>query len=109
MIVCCSAKTRSEQQVHRRQLRIDGPYIVENGAALHGDEGDALEVLGLAYSDVRDRLARAASRLGVTVHGFADMSTAVKVPKRFVRPRATTSGTAPAAGPSPGGRAAIDS
>lgn len=76
LIVCCSAKTRSEQQVHRRQLRIDGPYIVENGAAVHGDEGDALEVLGLAYSDVRHRLARAASRLGVTVHGFADMSTA---------------------------------
>ena len=76
MVVCCSAKTRTEQQVHRRQLGIDGPYIVENGAAVRGDDGVALKVLGLAYADVRARLARAARRLGVTVHGFADMSLA---------------------------------
>lgn len=76
MIVCCSAKTRTEQQVHRAELGIDGPYIVENGAAVHGDDGRSLKVLGLAYTDVRVRLARAAERIGATVRGFADMSSA---------------------------------
>lgn len=75
MIVCCSAKTRAEQQIHRDELDIDGPYIVENGAAVHGDDGAPLVVLGLAYDDVRSRLARAAARMGITVRGFADMST----------------------------------
>ena len=76
MVVCCSAKTRTEQQVHRTQLRVDGPYIVENGAAVHGDDGAPLHVLGLDYHDVRTRLGQAADRLGVTVRGFADMSIA---------------------------------
>jgi mannosyl-3-phosphoglycerate phosphatase len=76
MIVCCSAKTRAEQQIHRQQLAIGGPFIVENGAAILSDDDDPLEVLGLAYHEVRSRLARAADHLGVTVRGFADMSLA---------------------------------
>jgi mannosyl-3-phosphoglycerate phosphatase len=75
VIVCCSAKTRVEQQVHRDELGIDGPFIVENGAAVHGDDGAPLEVLGLPYDGVRRRLATAAARLGVTVRGFGDMTT----------------------------------
>jgi mannosyl-3-phosphoglycerate phosphatase family protein len=74
MIVCCSAKTRTEQQVHRKELGIEGPYIVENGAAVHGADDTPLEVLGLPYDEVRRRLLRAAQRLGVTIRGFADMS-----------------------------------
>jgi mannosyl-3-phosphoglycerate phosphatase family protein len=73
VIVCCSAKTRTEQQVHRRQLAIDGPFIVENGAAVVGDDDVPVEILGLAYDEVRRRLARAAANLGITVRGFADM------------------------------------
>jgi mannosyl-3-phosphoglycerate phosphatase family protein len=76
MIVCCSAKTRAEQQVHRKELGIDGPYIVENGAAIHGADDTPLEILGLPYDEVRSRLLGAAQRLNVTVRGFADMSTA---------------------------------
>jgi mannosyl-3-phosphoglycerate phosphatase family protein len=76
MVVCCSAKTRAEQQIHRDELKIDGPYIVENGAAVHGDDGAPLAVLGRAYDDVRRRLARAAAQMSITVRGFADMSTA---------------------------------
>ena len=74
IVVCCSAKTRTEQHVHRAELAIEGPFIVENGAAVIGDDGQPLVVLGLAYDDVRGRLARAATALGVTVRGFADMS-----------------------------------
>lgn len=76
MIVCCSAKTRAEQQIHRQQLAIGGPFIVENGAAILSDDDDPLEVLGLAYPEVRRRLARAAANVGITVRGFADMSLA---------------------------------
>jgi mannosyl-3-phosphoglycerate phosphatase family protein len=76
VIVCCSAKTRTEQQVHRDELGIDGPFIVENGAAVHGADGAALEILGLPYDEVRRRLATAAARLGVTVRGFGDMPAA---------------------------------
>lgn len=76
MIVCCSAKTRTEQQVHRGELGIAGPFIVENGAAVISDDDHPLEVLGLGYGQVRHRLAQAARRMGVTVRGFADMSTA---------------------------------
>lgn len=71
-VVCCSAKTRSEQQVHRRDLAITGPFVVENGAAVH-DDGRPLRVLGLEYGDVRDRLAAAAAALGVALRGFGDM------------------------------------
>lgn len=73
-IVCCSAKTRAEQQVHRRELAITGPFIVENGAAVHGDDGDALVMLGLPYAQVLAGLAAAAHQVGITVRGFADMS-----------------------------------
>lgn len=71
-VVPCSAKTHAEQDVHRRELGLDGLFVVENGAAVH-DDGGPVEVLGLAYDEVRDRLRRAAADLGVSVRGFADM------------------------------------
>lgn len=74
-IVCCSAKARAEQLVHRRELRITGPFVVENGAAVHDDAGP-LRVLGLEYDDVRQRLRRAARALGATLRGFGDMDDA---------------------------------
>ena len=46
---------------------------MENGAAVHGADGAALEILGLPYDEVRRRLATAAARLGVTLRGFGDM------------------------------------
>lgn len=76
LVVCCSAKTSAEQRVHRAELGITDPFVVENGAAVHGDDGEPLRVLGLAYDDVRARLTRAAHHLGIAVRGFADMSVA---------------------------------
>ena len=71
-VIFCSAKTRAEQQVHRSDLGVTGWYIVENGAAVLDDDR-TVKVLGLAYDDVRQRLQRAAHRLGVTLRGFGDM------------------------------------
>ncbi|HSJ44998.1 MAG TPA: HAD hydrolase family protein [Euzebyales bacterium] len=71
-VVCCSAKTRAEQQLHRRDLGLTGRFVIENGAAVHDDAGPVV-VLGLGYEEVRQRLARAAGALGVTLRGFGDM------------------------------------
>lgn len=71
-VVCCSAKTRAEQRVHRRELNITAPFIIENGAAVHDDDGP-LQAFGLEYDTVRARLRDAASHLGVRLRGFGDM------------------------------------
>lgn len=71
-VVCCSAKTRAEQQVHRRDLGLTGRFVIENGAAVHDDDGP-VRVLGLSYDDVRERLSQVAAVLGVTLRGFGDM------------------------------------
>jgi mannosyl-3-phosphoglycerate phosphatase family protein len=72
-VVCCSAKTRAEQQVHRRDLGLTGRFVIENGAAVHDDNGP-VHVLGLSYDEVRDRLSQAGAALGVTLRGFGDMA-----------------------------------
>ena len=71
-VVCCSAKTRAEQQAHRQDLGLTGRFVIENGAAIH-DDGGPVEVLGLEYDEVRHRLSQAAVVLGVTLRGFGDM------------------------------------
>ena len=76
LVICCSAKTRVEQQVHREALGIRGPFIIENGAAVCADDDVLLRVFGLAYDDVRKRLAQTAAMLGVTTRGFGDMPVA---------------------------------
>lgn len=86
-VVCCSAKTRAEQQVHRRDLGLSGRFVVENGAAVHDDDGP-VRVLGLDYGDVRDRLARAAAALGVIVRGFGDMDVDEVVERTALSPEA---------------------
>jgi mannosyl-3-phosphoglycerate phosphatase len=70
-VVCCSAKTRAEQLVHRRRLGLTDRLVIENGAAVYDD--GPIRVLGRDYADVRDRLSRAAADLGVTLRGFGDM------------------------------------
>jgi len=34
-LIFCSAKTRAEQEVYRRELGINDPFIVENGGAIY--------------------------------------------------------------------------
>jgi len=38
-IVFCSAKTRAEQEVYRKELQINDPFIVENGGAVFVFQG----------------------------------------------------------------------
>jgi mannosyl-3-phosphoglycerate phosphatase family protein len=89
-VVPCSSKTRAEIEILMSRLRLDGPFIVENGGAVYlrersGGEAAAAEpgeppltriALGQPYDAVVDALRAAASAAGVTTRGFADMSVA---------------------------------
>jgi mannosyl-3-phosphoglycerate phosphatase len=87
-IVFCSAKTRAEQEVYRKELQINDPFIVENGGAVFISQGyfpfdfeyqkvkDGYQVieLGIPYQQIRRVLAKVRDDTGVNFRGFGDMS-----------------------------------
>jgi len=87
-LVFCSAKTRAEQEVYRRELGIDDPFIVENGGAIfipqgyfpfhfdyHKAQNEYLVIeLGMPYQEIRTILQETRSRLRIGFKGFGDMS-----------------------------------
>lgn len=73
LVVTASSKTRAEQEALRVQLGLDGPFIVENGAAVVRPEATT-EVLGRSRREVREVLRVRARQLGVEVEGFADLT-----------------------------------
>lgn len=87
-LVFCSAKTRAEQEVYRRELGIDDPFIVENGGAIfipqgyfpfpfdyHKAQNGYLVIeLGMPYQEIRTILQEIRSRLRIGFKGFGDMS-----------------------------------
>jgi len=87
-IIFCSAKTRAEQEVYRRELQINDPFIVENGGAVFISQGyfqfnfeyhkakDGYQVieLGIPYHQIREILAQVRYDTGVNFRGFGDMS-----------------------------------
>jgi len=88
-VVFCSAKTRAEQEVYRKELQINDPFIVENGGAVFISQGyfpfdfeyhkveDGYQVieLGIPYHRIREILARIRDDTGLNFRGFGDMST----------------------------------
>jgi mannosyl-3-phosphoglycerate phosphatase len=87
-IVFCSAKTRAEQEVYRKELQINDPFIVENGGAVFVSQGyfpfdfeyhkakNGYQVieLGIPYHRIREILAQIRDDIGVSFKGFGDMS-----------------------------------
>jgi len=87
-IIFCSAKTRAEQEVYRKELQINDPFIVENGGAVFISQGyfpfdfeyhkakDGYQVieLGIPYHRIREILAQIRDDTGVDFRGFGDMS-----------------------------------
>jgi mannosyl-3-phosphoglycerate phosphatase len=87
-IVFCSAKTRVEQEVYRRELQINDPFIVENGGAIYIPQGyfafdfnyqkakDGYHVieLGMPYHRIREILSQIRDDTGVGFSGFGDMT-----------------------------------
>jgi mannosyl-3-phosphoglycerate phosphatase len=89
-IVFCSAKTRAEQEVYRRELGLFHPFIVENGGAVfiprayfpfsfdyHKTVDDLLVIeLAIPRSRVRRLLAKIGNENDFLFKGFTDMSAA---------------------------------
>jgi mannosyl-3-phosphoglycerate phosphatase len=87
-IIFCSAKTRAEQEVYRKELQIKDPFIVENGGALFISQGyfpfefeyhkakDGYQVIefGIPYHRIREILVQVRNDTGVNFRGFGDMS-----------------------------------
>ncbi len=87
-VIFCSAKTRAEQEVHRQELGIKDPFIVENGGAIfipqgyfpfpfdyQKRKGDFLVVeLGMPYGEIRQQLCRIREEGQFHFKGFGDMS-----------------------------------
>ena len=87
-VVLCSSKTRAEIERLQQELGTAHPFISENGGAVFVPDGyfpfdlpgakrigghDAIE-LGRPYAEVVELLRRAATKAGVSVIGFSDMT-----------------------------------
>jgi len=89
-IIFCSAKTRAEQEIYRRELALFHPFVVENGGAIFIPQGyfplpfdyhktvdDLLTIeLAIPRSRVRELLTRIGEEADFRFRGFSDMSTA---------------------------------
>jgi mannosyl-3-phosphoglycerate phosphatase len=87
-IVFCSAKTRAEQEIYRRELGLFHPFVVENGGAIFIPQGyfpfpfdchktvdDLLTIeLAVSHSRVRKLLAKTGKENDFRFKGFSDMS-----------------------------------
>jgi len=87
-IIFCSAKTRAEQEVYRRELRLFHPFVVENGGAIfiprayfpfpfdyHKAVDDLLAIeLAIPRSRVRELLARIGTENDFRFKCLGDMS-----------------------------------
>jgi mannosyl-3-phosphoglycerate phosphatase len=89
-IIFCSAKTRAEQEIYRRELKLFHPFVVENGSAIfiprgyfpfpfdyHEAVNDLLTIeLAIPYSRVRRLLTKIGKENDFRFRGFGDMSAA---------------------------------
>ncbi len=87
-LVLCSSKTRAEIELLQQDLRLQHPFVSENGGALFLPRGyfpfpiknarpvAGYEVIefGAPYHQLVEALHRIASKLGIQVVGFSDMS-----------------------------------
>lgn len=89
-LIFCSSKTRAEQEALRREIGVDTPFIVENGAAVfiardyftvalprYRRDGDYHIIeLGTPYAEVRRVLEKVRRESGLKFRGYADMTVA---------------------------------
>ncbi len=88
-IIFCSAKTEGEQQVYRKELKIQDPFIVENGSSIFvpkdyfrfpfnfsrvTDDYFVIE-LGISYEEVRGKLKSLSGALEARITCFGDLNT----------------------------------
>ncbi len=87
-LIFCSAKTRAEQEVYRRELDIRDPFIVEDGGAVfigqkyfdfpfNYDKTQAeykVIEFGVPYRVIRQTLVEVAMETGMRIRGFGNMN-----------------------------------
>jgi mannosyl-3-phosphoglycerate phosphatase len=87
-LVFCSSKTRAEQDVLRRELGIDAPFIVEDGGAIYIEKDyfpfhidssidkGRFQVIpfGTPYKKIREILGQISNSLGLSIKGYGDVS-----------------------------------
>jgi mannosyl-3-phosphoglycerate phosphatase len=87
-VVFCSSKTRAEIQFYQKKMKINEPFIVENGSAVFMPksyfssscvctkqvaEHEVIE-LGIPYWMIRQKLAKIKSKTHAQIVGFGDLS-----------------------------------
>jgi len=87
-IVFCSSKTKAEIEFYRKEMRINDPFISENGSAIFIPKGyfsvnymytkqtsryNIVE-LGIAYSMIRKKMGSLKARFAGKIIGFGDMT-----------------------------------
>jgi mannosyl-3-phosphoglycerate synthase len=87
-VIFCSAKTMAEQEVYRDELKINDPFIVENGGAIFIEKDyfpfsyeyqrsfatyNVIEI-GMPYEEIRRILEQVRAQTHVVVKGYGDMS-----------------------------------
>ena len=89
-IIFCSAKTRAEQEIYRRELGLSHPFVVENGSAIfiprayfpfpfdyHKAVNDLVTIeLAIPRNRVRKLLGKISKENDFRFKGFGDMSAA---------------------------------
>jgi mannosyl-3-phosphoglycerate phosphatase len=86
-LILCSSKTRAEMEFYQGRLKIDEPFVSENGGALfvpwgyfsrlpeESEKRGRYLVLefGVSYRTIRERLSEVAAKLSVKPVGFGDL------------------------------------
>ncbi|UCB53032.1 MAG: HAD-IIB family hydrolase [Candidatus Zixiibacteriota bacterium] len=86
-LILCSSKTRAELEFYQRELKIDEPFISENGGAVfmpsgyfprvpeeHKKKGRYLVLeFGVSHAKIRERLLEVSTKLNIKPVGIGDL------------------------------------
>lgn len=89
-LIFCSSKTRGEQEFYRHELKVEDPFVVENGSAIFipkdyfnfsypyqkSASGYHIIELGRPVAEIRHSLAKIRTRLKLNFYGYGDLSIA---------------------------------
>ena len=90
-LIFCTAKTRAENEYYRKKLKINDPFVVENGGAIfipknyfsfdpllfvsgRKRRGYHVIELGSTYKKIRSALQKTKKKTGFKIIGFGDMT-----------------------------------
>jgi mannosyl-3-phosphoglycerate phosphatase len=78
-VIPCTSKTAEEVRLFRQEAGLHDPFIVENGGAIHGDDGHGGEwmlAIGKPHGELRPLLDQLAKELGSPLPALEDLTAA---------------------------------